>query len=434
MRRWVVLDIFVALIFPSFSLTLTCFLKKGLRSKGKAKKTKQKSKSHSGLPSRQSFVKDIISFCELAPYVLPPSLEFSQWLKNILTFNFQQSIPEFGSDIMDHFEIEFVENIAGSQSDYMIDSSKLRKSKVTSSTETKFSSLDTILSRKAVENGSARQQAFFSSLARKPLNVNADGESATIGSDESVARSHSTSTGSTKTAVQSDKEVSAALFKTSLSLTAAVPKRKENPFLKDSARGVYVGSHLSSKLSNIATLFREVKVPLKPKPVLVTAKKTNPFLGNPNVTLTKSDRMSSSEPESTLSSIINPPRVARLSVDPSAETPRKRLKATPDSRWSNIDVSPVNNFVTSTPLKVIGETPSKKPRHVSRGYNVALDDIFVRQSVEMTPQRNVVDSKYGRMRSDSIAVGGNLCFGLSPMPQQRKGAKLGPKEGKKKWN
>jgi hypothetical protein len=359
-------------------------------------------------------------------------LEFSQWLKNILTFNFQQSIPEFGIDIMDHFEIEFVENIAESQSGDMMDSSKLRKSKVTSCTEAQFSSLDTSLSRKAVENGSARQQAFFSSLARKPLSANADGESATIGSDASIARSHSTSTGSTKTSVQSEKEADAALFKTSLSLTAAVPKRKQNPFLKDSARGVYVGSHFSSKLSNIATLFREVP---KPKPVVATANKTNPLLGNDNVTQLNSARMSSNEPESTLSSIINKPSVARLSLDPSTETPRKRLKSTPDSRWSNINLPSVNNFVASTPLKVIGETPSKKPRHAARDYNAALDDIFARQSVEMTPQRNGINSRYGHMGSDSnVAVGGNLCFGLSPMPQQRKGSKLGPKDGRKKWN
>ncbi|KAL3783427.1 hypothetical protein HJC23_002854 [Cyclotella cryptica] len=408
---------------------------KRLNSKRKRKQVKRESKSNSALQSSQCFVKEIISLCELAPYVLPPSLEFSQWLKNTLTFNFQQSIPEFGSEILDHFEVEFVDNSAESKADITMDSSKLRKSEVTPHSDAQFSARGTSLSKKAVAKGSARQQAFFSSLARKPLSFNADGESATIGSDVSIARSHSTTAGSSKTTVQSDKEADAALFKTSISLTAAVPERKENPFLKNSARGVYVGSHLSSKLSNIATLFREVKAPPKPKPGVVTAKKKNPLIDDDNVALGNSVRRPSTQPQSTLASLTSKPGVARLSLDHPTETPRKKLKPTPDSRWSDINLPSVNNYVASTPLKIIGETPAKKPRHAARRFNSALDGIFVRQSVEMTPQRSGVNSRYERMRSDSnAAVGGNLCFGLSPMPQHRQGSKLGSKGGRKKWN
>ena len=74
------------------------------------------------------------------------------------------------------------------------------------------------------------------------------------------------------------------LLKTSVSLTAAVkPKSKENPFLKGSARGTYVGSHLSSKLSNISTLFREVTVPVKKakmKPTASSSSTTTSLLAN----------------------------------------------------------------------------------------------------------------------------------------------------------
>jgi hypothetical protein len=429
--------------------------------KSKGKRKKGKKKPSDSVSPRNSFVKDIISLFELVPYVLPPLMEFSQWLKDTLTFGFQQSIPEFGRDIFDHFEVEYVVN---AQEPKMANLDISKPSKV----ETKLyvASAGSALNSKATTNGSERQQAFFSSLACKPLNVNADGESATIGSDASIARSHCTS-GSSK--ALSDKEADSTLFKISLSLTAAVPKRKENPFLKGSARGVYVGSHFSSKLSNITSLFREVKAPPKPKPV-VTAKRKNPPETDV-VTMTpaanrpwsaQNDNIAQAASEKLLlpAKVTALPRLDQYNTtqqpfNAPSETPRKRLKpapskpswhsnttqqafnapaetprpqrrlppapSNPNPSWpNNVNLPSMNNFVAATPLQIIGETPSKTPRPTSRRLRPnALDGIFVRHSVEMTPQpQRGENPRYGQVQND--AGGGGLCFGLSPMPQQRK--------------
>jgi len=83
--------------------------KKGKKNKKKSKQTKQQSNSTS---PRQSLVADVRTLAELAPYVLPPSLEFAQWLKSTLTYEFRQTIPQYGAKLFDHFEIEIVEPIA----------------------------------------------------------------------------------------------------------------------------------------------------------------------------------------------------------------------------------------------------------------------------------------------------------------------------------
>ena len=121
-----------------------------------------------------------------------------------------------------------------------------------------------------IEKRQKRQQAYFASLAEEIKvsnnSVAADDESATI--TGSVSTVTSTSRASSTNREKDDT----VLFKTSVSLTSTVPSRTQNPFLKGSARANYVGSHLSSKLSNITSLFREVKAPVKPKP-LVPVKK-----------------------------------------------------------------------------------------------------------------------------------------------------------------
>ena len=444
------------------------------KDRGKRKKGKKKSKAEVELTPSQSFVQDIIKLFELVPYVLPPSMEFAQWLKDTLTFGFQQSIPEFGMEILDHFEVEFVSNGASSElfeMDGVTSKNAMPPMKPQSSTDSRSS--------KPVAKGKAQQQAYFSSLARKPMNVNADGESATIGSDATIAaRSHrSSSTSSSKTTAQSDKEADATLFKTSVSLTAAVPKRKENPFLKNSARGVYVGSHFSSKLSNISSLFREVKAPSKPKPTVITAKRKDPpkltsstpaaaasAATIPAAKLPLNKPSSSAKPSSALAFINNKYNTSHQPFIPS-ETPRKRLKPMPTSRHPGISVQSTSKFVAATPLQIIGETPAKQttarrdnsrlsssnmsssnnnhtvgatplqiigetPHAKQPGRGVArrlrpnaLDGVFVRHSAEMTPRP--------RQYSGST---GDLCFGLSPMPQQGGGSKAAPKDGAKKWN
>ena len=443
---------------------------KGNRKKGKKPKEPQLSPS-------QSFVKDIIVLFELAPYVLPPSLEFSKWLKDTLTFEFQQSIPEFGMEILDHFEVEWVNGFDP------VEGGAAKTAQVElSSVGSKKSSMR--LTSKSLVRGKSQQQAYFSSLARKPLNVNADGESATIGSDATIAsRSHrSTSTSSSKTTTQSDREADKALFKKSMSLTAALPKRRENPFLQKSARGVYVGSHFSSKLSNISSLFHEVKAPQKPKPVVITAKRKNPSeqsiapsksadapLNEPSKKVQPDNTSSSyNKTASALAFINNKYNRTHQPFNFQSETPRKRLKPAPESRFANnyslqangrsVASTPLqitgetpskppaprgtmrapinhlsatttaamnNNVVEATPLKIIGETPAKQPRVTSRRLRPnSLDGVFVRHSVDMTPRAQ-----------NHPGYSNSLYFGLSPMPgQQNNGSKRGLKDHKAKWN
>jgi hypothetical protein len=140
-------------------------------------------------------------------------------------------------------------------------------------------------------------------------------------------------------------------------------------------------------------------------------------------------------------------------------TPRKRLKPAPDSRFRDINLPSVNKYVAATPLQIVGETPAKfafpaarrntnLPSHLSSANNNhmvgatplqiigetpakqprtaarklkpnALDGVFVRHTVDMTP------------RPQHAASNGGLCFGLSPMPQQT--SSVAAKGGKKKW-
>lgn len=430
-----------------------------VKSKGRYKKKgKMKSKSDNHSPG-QSVIKDITMLFELVPYVLPPSVEFSQWVKDTLTFGFQQSIPEFGMEILDHFEIDFVEN----STEMVGKNDTARRSSITENTILPFGS--TSSDSKQVIKGKTQQQAYFSSLATQPLSVNADGESATITSEATIAaRSHrSSSSGSTRTTIQSDKVADKSLFKKSVSLTAAVPKRKENPFLKHSARGVYVGSHFSSKLSNISSLFREVKTPTNPKPTAIAAKRKDPPKKSISSVMTSVNSKSANMPltktqhdkaSSAIAFVNNKYKTSHQPFNLPPETPRKRLKPAPDSRFSNINLPSVNvpaaatprqiigetpakqfavhrkttcnpsnnglsdttnNVVGATPLQIIGETPAKQPQKTARRLKPnALDGIFVRHaSGDMTPQPL-------------------HAFGLSPIPGIGQ-AKSVPKETKKKF-
>ena len=441
------------------------------KSKENRIKGKKKSKKSQSSPG-QNFVKDVISLFELAPYVLPPSLEFSKWLKDTLTFGFQQSIPDFGMEILDHFEVEWVNAFEPIGEG----APKTTQVKLPSIALKKASKSAMKLTSQSLVRGKSQQQAYFSSLARKPLSVNADGESATIGSDATIAsRSHrSTSTSSSKTTTQSDRETDKALFKKSMSLTAALPKRRENPFLQNSARGVYVGSHFSSKLSNISSLFHEVKAPQKP--TVITAKRKNPpeqrILTSKSADCSSNETTKEIQPDNTssvhnktasaLAFINNKYNRSHQPFDFQSETPRKRLKPALESQFANNSLktnwasvastplqvagktpalngtirAPINHLSTTTattnhnvaveatPLKIIGETPAKQPRNTSRRLRPnSLDGIFVRHSaIDMTPRAH-----------NTPGYSNGLYFGLSPMPgQPRNGSKGGLKECKAK--
>lgn len=448
------------------------------QSKGTGKRKKGKKKTNAEVvepSSSQSFVQGVIRLFELVPYVLPPSKEFAQWLKDALTFGYRQSIPEFGVEILDHFEVEVLSNSGGSAG-LQSDGNMRRKTEVEVQSQKSQSSAEAHSSSKPVAKGKAQQQAYFSSLARKPLHVNADCESATIGSDATIAaRSHkSSSTGSSRTFSQSDKETDATLFKTSVSLTVAVPKRKENPFLKGSARGVYVGSHFNSKLSNISSLFREVRAPPKSNPNVITAKRKDPpkpininteaAKSAPIVAATqlRTSETASINPSSALAFINKKYNTSHEPFNPPSETPRKKLKPMPTTRHQSISARSGSTFVAATPLQIIGETPAKQTafrRDIARfgGRNLslvnnnnivgatplqiigetphakqparnaarrlkpnALDGIFVRHSADTTP----------RPRQYSGSAGG-LCFGLSPIPH---GSKSTSTDETKNWD
>lgn len=217
-----------------------------------------------GLSPKQNLVKEVIALMELAPYVLPPSIEFSQWVKEVLSFGFRKSLPDYGGDIFDHFEIELADQaIILNNRDSDVKKVQSASKSVQSPTST-INHEDCISpTRKVTEERHKRQHAYFSSLMER---VASDMESASLPSDATALRSLSTTTSSTRSRASFDihNEEDAKLLKTSLSLTAPNPK-SNNPYLKGASRGTYVGSHLSSKLSNISTLFREVQAPSKKK-------------------------------------------------------------------------------------------------------------------------------------------------------------------------
>ena len=244
---------------------------------GKKKKRKPKG-GKVELSHRESFIKDIKMLAELAPYVLPPSVEFSLWLKDVMTFGFRESLPDFGAEIFEHFEIELAGPIALKRHG-TDQSSRSERSEISHSPAAKQAiacnasttgDMDRSPTRQLLEGRTKRQNAYYESLAEDKVETNsltADDETATITGSMtcSTTGSLSTVTANSRTSKSSIREKDdTILFKTSVSLTSKTAKEKKNPFLKDSARGAYVGSHLSSKLSNITTLFREVKAPPRP--------------------------------------------------------------------------------------------------------------------------------------------------------------------------
>ena len=60
---------------------------------------------------RQALVDHLTALFELVPYMLPPSMDFSVWVKDILSWGIDRTYSEYGSEILEHFEIEIVEPV-----------------------------------------------------------------------------------------------------------------------------------------------------------------------------------------------------------------------------------------------------------------------------------------------------------------------------------
>ena len=244
------------------------------RPAGKRKKKKKPKGDKEELSHRESFINDVKMLAELAPYVLAPSMEFSLWLKDTMTFGFRESLPDFGAEIFEHFEIELAgpislkRNSTDQPSCSISHTSDAKQEKACNASST--GDADHSPTRQLLERRTKRQNAYYESLAEDKLETNslsADDETATLTGSMtcSTTGSLSTVTANSRTSKSSVREKDdTILFKTSVSLTSKTASQTKNPFLKDSARGAYVGSHLSSKLSNITALFREVKAPPRP--------------------------------------------------------------------------------------------------------------------------------------------------------------------------
>eukprot|EP00579_Thalassiosira_antarctica_P011331 CAMPEP_0201914796 /NCGR_PEP_ID=MMETSP0903-20130614/4887_1 /ASSEMBLY_ACC=CAM_ASM_000552 /TAXON_ID=420261 /ORGANISM="Thalassiosira antarctica, Strain CCMP982" /LENGTH=1016 /DNA_ID=CAMNT_0048450253 /DNA_START=196 /DNA_END=3247 /DNA_ORIENTATION=+ len=416
--------------------------KKGKKNKKKSKQTKQQSNSTS---PRQSLVADVRTLAELAPYVLPPSLEFAQWLKSTLTYEFRQTIPQYGAKLFDHFEIEIVEPIAlkrsgtdASNASRRSERSEVSRSPVKGSGKSNASSASGSGSptKQMMNKRQKSQQAYYASLAEEEKasqnsNTAADDETATI------TGSLSTFTSASKSSSFREKD-DTILFKTSMSLVASTShtQAQNNPFLKGSARGNYVGTHFTSKLTNITTLFREVKAaPAKKKvapPAVAVERKRKNALGLDGASSVRMPAATiavaaSAQPRGKYQRKGNSTRTAKtiwLSSSPSKsrfqlssppkETPRKRHRPSASSRGGA--GAPLFQ-VDETPLRpIIEETPAAKqprPRLILR------DDHSYSMSVAETPQQQQPLPRGGGPMA-SLAVQPTALWGDGPARSSRK--------------
>lgn len=305
----------------------------------------QQQRQPNNVSPRDGLVVDIRSLMELVPYVLPPSLFFSQFVKDTLTFSFRQPVPEYGPELFDHFEIEVSEPIA------------LRRS----GTDTSRRSERSEVSRSPVKDGGGAeggglmerrqkcQRAYFASLAEEENNeASMSSNNSNTADDESAIITGSLSTA---TSAQDREKDDAVLFKTSISLTFTAPNKTSNPFLKGSARGNYVGSHLGAKLANITSLFREEKAPPRRQPQL---RKTTP----PQVAKRKGRNSLSAKLQFEASSSVEARSAAASRASPAVfsiaeETPLRQLiiEETPVRRerpWAVVQYDAGGSIVAET--------------------------------------------------------------------------------------
>jgi len=411
--------------------------KKKKKKKGKRKQPTKDGTSTKQTTPRQALVNHLTSLFELVPYVLPPSMDFSVCVKDILTFGYRQNIPEYGAEILDHFEIEMVEPIAlkrsGTDTSHRSTRSEVSHSPVKKKGDANGSAGGSSSpSRQIAERRAKRQQAYFASLmeekaasASASTSVNADDESATI--TGSISTVTSTSRGSKRSRGPDIEKDDTKLLKTSVSLTAAVkPKSKENPFLKGSARGTYVGSHLGSKLANISTLFREVTVPVK-KPKMKTAASTASLLANnskrkavPKEKKRKGDEAGPKAPFN-ITAKVTREQFSASEKTRIRETPTKKLRVDRTSflpgRADTYPISTPRRIIEETPAKsrrvVISETPQQQPRF--RRQQLDLSNATRRQQEKRVRNRHHTNNNINNDGiSPMIQYGG-----LSPMPQKK---------------
>jgi len=436
----------------------------GKNKKKQKKKKKDNSKQRKGqsmdttkqITPRQSLVQHLITLLELVPYVLPPSMDFSFWVKDTLTFGYRHNIPDYGTEILDHFEIEIVEPIAlkrsGTDTSRRSTRSEVSYSPEKKKTRTEGGGDSSINvgspSRTIAERRAKRQQAYFASLmeekasAASTTSVNPDDESATI--TGSISTVTSTSRGSKRSRGPDIEKDDAKLLKTSVSLTAAAkPKSQSNPFLKGSARGTYVGSHLSSKLSNISTLFREVTIPAKkpkqskqPKQpttaaaAAATTKSAATNLANNKrkaVHTDKDKKGGGLGPKAPVNIIAKVPREQRNDSGEKTsinETPCKKLKVD-----RHVHLGRAGTYPISTPRRIIEETPAKQ----RRGRDVISETPqqhtrFRRQQLDLSMNATTRRQQEARVRnhhshsrnSNNGSLSPMIQYGgLSPMPQKK---------------
>jgi hypothetical protein len=336
--------------------------KKGKKQKKGKKDERKHPKQPKHEPASEGLVHDLRQLMELAPYVLPASLNFSQWLKDTLTFGFRQPIPDYGAQLFDHFEIEVNEPIAlkrsGTDNSRQSEKSEVSHSPVKSQNGNGNPNPVNGESptKQLMEKRQKSQQAYFASLAEeeKSASNGADDESAT------ATGSFSTVTSFSRSSSTICDRVDPLLLKTSVSLTSAAPAQTSNPFLKGSARGVYVGSHLGSKLSNITSLFREVKAPAKP----IVEKKVK---ATKQLDITSSSATSSGG-VSAPSGLNKRKDVGSAKIQLSSSTPNETPFKRPRPAYNPSRVSRAPLFaIEETPIRpIIDETPAKKSNPTAR--------------------------------------------------------------------
>ena len=390
-------------------------VKKGRR---KEAKVLEEAKADEQTP-RQALVEHLTTLFELIPYVLPPSMDFSAFVKDTLTFGHRQNIPEYGAEVLDHFEIEIVEPIvlkrSGTDASQRSNRSEISYSPVKKATSNDVGSSP---SREVAEKRAKRQQAYFASLMeeKSSTSVNADDESATI--TGSISTVTSTSRGSKRSRGPDVEKDDAKLLKTSVSLTAALkPKGKENPFLKGSARGTYVGSHLSSKLSNISTLFREVTVPVK-KPKKKTSASSASLLANSKKSAKgKVDDAGLKAPFNITARVTREQRSITQKTHIS-QTPTKKSNANGISSYlGGADSYP--NLSTPRPRRIIEETPAKSRRLVI-SETPQQQPRFRRQQLDLNTSRLQQEKRVRNWYHTNSSLSPMIQYGgLSPMPQKK---------------
>jgi len=346
-------------------------------------------------------------------------MDFSFYVKDTLTFGYRQNIPEYGAEILDHFEIEIVEPIVLTRSgttddDTTTTSRRSTRSEVSHSPVKKKKAAangggggGSSPSRQIAERRAKRQQAYFASLmeekAATSTSINADDESATI--TGSISTVTSTSRGSKRSRGPDIEKDDTKLLKKSVSLTAAVkPKSKENPFLKGSAPIATSSSLLASNKNKRKAVPKEKEKKKSgeaagPKaPFHITAKVTREQLND-----------------------IEKTRIRET-------TPRKRLKVDGGTSSSHLGragtyppISTPRRIIEETPAKprrvVISETPQQQPRF--RRQQLDLSHATTRHQQE-TRVRNRHHTIINSSNSNNASLSPMIQYGgLSPMPQKK---------------